>query len=55
MLERIHDRMPLVLHPRHYTAWLDPETAEPAALMQPFDNGNLEALSRLDVCERSEE
>ncbi len=43
MLERIHDRMPLVLHPRHYAAWINGSTPSPQALMQPFDGGGLEA------------
>jgi putative SOS response-associated peptidase YedK len=42
-LERIHDRMPLVMHPANYAAWLDPNTESPADLMQPFDDGRLQA------------
>jgi putative SOS response-associated peptidase YedK len=42
-LERIHDRMPLVMHPANYAAWLNPNTENPADLMRPFDDGRLEA------------
>ncbi|HEY8521001.1 MAG TPA: SOS response-associated peptidase [Gammaproteobacteria bacterium] len=33
----IHDRMPLVLDPAHYAAWLDPRTENARALLRPFD------------------
>lgn len=39
----IHHRMPLVLHPRHYAGWLNPETKGPSSLLAPFDNGELTA------------
>ncbi len=39
----IHPRMPLVLHPRYYADWVDPETDDPSALLTPFDDGTLEA------------
>lgn len=39
----IHDRMPLVMHPRHYGAWLAPDTKQPESLLAPFDNGELTA------------
>jgi putative SOS response-associated peptidase YedK len=32
-LERIHDRMPVILDPKHYDAWLSPGTVEPATLI----------------------
>jgi putative SOS response-associated peptidase YedK len=36
-LERIHNRMPVILNPTHYDAWLCPDTVEPAALIiEPF-------------------
>jgi putative SOS response-associated peptidase YedK len=35
--------MPLVMHPPNYAAWLDVSTERPAALMRPFDGGQLEA------------
>ena len=34
--EQIHDRMPLVLEPATYAAWLDPQTDDPQALLLPF-------------------
>jgi putative SOS response-associated peptidase YedK len=42
-LERIHDRMPLVLPPSNYAAWLDPNSETPADLLRPFDNGAFQA------------
>lgn len=42
-LETIHDRMPLVMHPRHYAAWLDPATEQPQSLLRPFDDGEVRA------------
>jgi putative SOS response-associated peptidase YedK len=44
-LETIHDRMPVVLHPRNYAAWLNAETERPDELLQPFDNGRMEAYT----------
>ena len=41
--EQIHDRMPLVIHPRNYAAWIDPSTENPAAQLSPFDDGRMEA------------
>jgi putative SOS response-associated peptidase YedK len=35
--------MPLVVHPRNYAAWIDPSTEEPADLLEPFDDGRMEA------------
>lgn len=42
-LARIHDRMPLVMHPSNYAPWVDPSTDRPADLTRPFDNGAIEA------------
>ena len=39
----IHNRMPLVMHPRRYAEWLHPETKEPQSLLAPFDTGELTA------------
>lgn len=36
-LTQVHDRMPLVLDPRHYAAWLDPTTPEPEELLKPVE------------------
>lgn len=44
-LERIHPRMPLVMNPRDYAAWVNPMTDDPASLMQPFDGGALRAYA----------
>jgi putative SOS response-associated peptidase YedK len=32
LVARIHDRMPVILHPDDYEAWLDPELQDPARL-----------------------
>ncbi len=42
----IHDRMPLLVEPERYAAWLDPTTSDPAALkglLVPAAPGRLEA------------
>lgn len=41
----VHPRMPLVMHPRHYAAWIDPDCKNPQALLEPFDDGTLDAYS----------
>jgi len=46
-LGRIHDRMPLMLTPDRYDAWLDPDNRDPDALLgllQPAAPGLLEAF-----------
>ena len=43
---RIHDRMPLLVEPERYAAWLDPSTSDPddlRALLVPATPGRLEA------------
>ena len=45
-LGRIHDRMPLMLTPDRYDAWLDPDNHDPDSLLgllQPASPGLLEA------------
>lgn len=40
LLKDIHNRMPVILHPDDYDAWLDPGVTEPARLvdlLKPFD------------------
>ena len=40
----IHNRMPVLIHPRDYEAWLSPNTPVAAVKsMQPFDDGLFEA------------
>jgi len=34
LMERIHDRMPVILAPEHYAQWLDPDNREVEALMR---------------------
>jgi putative SOS response-associated peptidase YedK len=43
----VHDRMPLILDPKQYDAWLDPAVKDPAALqplLQPFPAERLVAV-----------
>jgi len=44
-LDRIHDRAPIVLEPRHWDAWLDPATgaAEVLGLLEPYPPGRFTA------------
>ena len=46
----IHERMPVILEPRDFDAWLSPETAQRrgARLMRPLDDDALE-LVQLDL------
>ncbi|KAF0230385.1 MAG: hypothetical protein FD175_1707 [Beijerinckiaceae bacterium] len=46
VLAAIHDRMPVILEPRQFDAWLAPETANPdvARMMQPLDDDALELV-----------
>lgn len=45
-LAAIHDRMPVILDPRQFDAWLSPETAnsDVARMMQPLDDNALELV-----------
>jgi putative SOS response-associated peptidase YedK len=42
-IAEIHDRMPVILAPEDYDAWLDPRTPRPTVLplMRPLPNGSL--------------
>ena len=43
---RIHDRMPLIIAPEDYAAWLDPRNDDPAALeplVRPYSAGRMSA------------
>ncbi len=43
----IHDRMPVILRPEDYGAWLDPGTPAPAALLpllRPYPGDDLVAV-----------
>jgi putative SOS response-associated peptidase YedK len=33
--EQIHDRMPRVVHPQNYVAWIDPKSESPGCLLSP--------------------
>jgi putative SOS response-associated peptidase YedK len=47
VLAPIHDRMPLILQPADYTAWLDPHTEAPTlrALFAPFPAAAMQAIA----------
>jgi putative SOS response-associated peptidase YedK len=44
MLSRIHDRMPVIIPPERYKAWLDPTTPAPALheLLRPYPSDEME-------------
>lgn len=46
VLAAIHDRMPVILEPRQFDAWLSPETAnsDVTRMMQPLDDDALELV-----------
>jgi len=50
-LGRIHDRMPLLVEPSAYAAWLDPATADPGGMLatlvpaMPGEGSRLEAIA----------
>jgi putative SOS response-associated peptidase YedK len=46
-LRSLHDRMPVILHPRSFSTWLDPDRTEGARLkgvMQPYESDELEVF-----------
>lgn len=46
LMAQLHDRMPVILHPEDYAAWLSPEPGAPeafAAYLKPLEDGALEA------------
>jgi putative SOS response-associated peptidase YedK len=47
VMSPIHDRMPVILRPGDYAAWLDPNTSPDAAanLLRPYGDGELEAVA----------
>lgn len=42
-LATVHDRMPLVMRPENYAAWVDPATEDPASLLVPLEAARLRA------------
>lgn len=43
-MQPIHERMPLILAPENYAAWLAPEPTDPAtlkALLQPYPSESM--------------
>lgn len=52
LMQNIHNRMPVILHPRDYDRWLDPVGPEslPVDLLRPFDTEQMTAWKvRKDV------
>src|SRR5450755_878297 len=46
LVRPVHDRMPVILDPRHYAMWIDRTVQEPAApapLLRPFDADRMRA------------
>lgn len=37
LIARLHDRMPVIVAPEDYARWLDPDDANPADVIKPFD------------------
>jgi putative SOS response-associated peptidase YedK len=51
-IAHIHERMPVVIEPEHFSRWLDCRTLEPrdvADLLRPADDGLFEALPIADL------
>ena len=44
MMSRVHERMPVIIPPERYTAWLDPSTPVPAVqeLLRPYPSDEME-------------
>jgi putative SOS response-associated peptidase YedK len=38
LINRIHDRMPVIIAPEHYDLWLSPDDAPPSYLVEPFSD-----------------
>lgn len=51
-VREIHDRMPVILKPEYYDAWLDPDNTDPAALERILREGCITELSRHAVSRR---
>ncbi len=43
MMEEIHKRMPVIVHPGNYVRWLDADTGEVADLCEPYPSEEMEA------------
>ena len=48
LLATIHDRMPVVLAPADYEAWLEADSEEAQALLEPSDDAELEVVAVSD-------
>ncbi len=48
----IHDRMPVILNPESYDAWLDPENQDAAKLNSILKEGHIRDLTRYPVSKR---
>jgi putative SOS response-associated peptidase YedK len=49
LMESIHDRMPVILHPQEYSLWLDREVSEPESLKQLFKPYPAEVMQACQV------
>lgn len=57
VMEPIHDRMPVLIHPGNFAAWLDPEIpgVELSALLEPMSSQGLEAWAVSKAVSRASE
>ena len=46
LVGKVHDRMPVILHPDDYDVWLEPTTpvAELKKLLKPYSSDGMECL-----------
>ena len=42
-LKPVHDRMPVILSPKDYSAWLDPKAQEVGPLLKPYPDEEMQA------------
>jgi putative SOS response-associated peptidase YedK len=49
LVRPVHERMPVILDPRHYAEWLDPGLTDPAALLPWLQPYSSEALTAFPV------
>ena len=44
LMRPIHDRMPVIIEPGDYAAWLDVKNERPGALLRPYPESRMEAI-----------
>ena len=43
LMRTIHDRMPVIIEPGDYAAWLNADNENPKALLRPYPDSRMEA------------